>query len=442
MKTLVGFLTASALVAAMSAGALAAGHSETVIAFDPETLQFSEGVAVDEDGNVYASLSPLGQLVRVAPGADVAETVGSVEGLGEGDIGLLGLAFGPDGAVYGALVSQNPDANGVWRFDTATGAAERVAGTEVISFPNEPSFGDDGTMYVTDLVAGAVWRVPAGGSAESWIGDPLLEGTGDLGYPFPLGPNGIEVAGDTVYVGVSETAQVVAISINDDGTAGTPTTFVQHDSPIDGVAVDAAGNVYTTHPFANEVRRVNADGDIEVVANVDDNLDGPTSVAMGPGAEGETAYIANFTGVPDGGELGAGPSIVSVPTGGDERTDLLLDAATVVTVLDPATTPDFPKGAEMRADCDFMLRMEAEDGSAQEWQSCTLSDEPVTIPENQGVPPTVTITRTTGECEWASDYWFNTDGSMVVASASEVTVTPSGRVFIWSSYPAEPLVCP
>ena len=126
----------------------------------------------------------------------------------------------------------------------------------------------------------------------------------------------------------------------------------------------------------------------------------------------------------------------------DEQTDLLLDAATVVTVLDPATTPDFPKGAEMRADCDFMLRIEAEDGSAQEWQSCTLSDEPVTIPENQGVPPTTTITRTTGECEWASDYWFNKDGSMVVASASEVTVTPSGRVFAWSSYPAEPLVCP
>jgi sugar lactone lactonase YvrE len=317
VKTAVGFLTTSALVVSMSAGALAAGHSETVIAFDPEAFQFSEGVAVDADGNVYASLSPLGQLVRVAPGAGVAETVGSVEGIADGEPGLIGLAVGPDGAVYGALTSQNPDANGVWRFDPATGAAERVAGTEAIGFPNEPSFGDDSTMYVTDTTGGTVWRVPEGGSAESWIQDPLLEGTGEAGLGFPLGPNGIEVVGDTVYVGVTETAQIVAIPINDDGTAGTPTTFAQHDSPIDGVDVDAAGNVYTTHPFAYEVRRVNADGDIEVIANLDDSLDGPTSVAIGPGAEGETAYIANYTGVPLGGELGAGPGIVSVPTGGE-----------------------------------------------------------------------------------------------------------------------------
>ena len=131
----------------------------------------------------------------------------------------------------------------------------------------------------------------------------------------------MEVVGDTAYVGTVETAQVVAIPINDDGTAGTPTTFVQHDSPVDGVAVDAAGNVYTAHPFVNEVRSVNADGDIEVVANVDDGLDGPTRVAIGPGAEGETAYIANSPvgGAEEGafGELGAGPSVVSVPTGGE-----------------------------------------------------------------------------------------------------------------------------
>ena len=126
----------------------------------------------------------------------------------------------------------------------------------------------------------------------------------------------------------------------------------------------------------------------------------------------------------------------------DEQTDLILDIPAVVTVTDPATTPDFPKGSVMRADCQFVLRIEAEDGSAQEWQSCTLSDEPVMIPENQGVPPTTTVTRTGGECEWASDYWVNTDASTVSASAYELTVTPSGRVSAWSSYPAEPLVCP
>lgn len=125
-----------------------------------------------------------------------------------------------------------------------------------------------------------------------------------------------------------------------------------------------------------------------------------------------------------------------------EGTDLLLDIPSVVTVKDPATTPDFPKGSVMRADCDFVLRIEAEDGSAQEWMSCLLSSEPVMIAENQGVPPTATITRTSGECEWASDYWATKDGSTVMAASAETTVTPSGRVSAWASYPAVPLVCP
>lgn len=89
-----------------------------------------------------------------------------------------------------------------------------------------------------------------------------------------------------------------------------------------------------------------------------------------------------------------------------------------------------------------MLRIEAEDGTAQEWQSCMLSDEPVMLPQNQGVPPTTTVTRTGSECVWASDYWAHKDGSTVGASAFGLTVTPGGRVFTWSTYPAEPLVCP
>lgn len=45
-----------------------------------------------------------------------------VEGLQEGDIGMLGLAHS-DGSVYATIFSANPDANGVWRFDVDTGEA-------------------------------------------------------------------------------------------------------------------------------------------------------------------------------------------------------------------------------------------------------------------------------------------------------------------------------
>ena len=41
--------------------------------------------------------------------------------------------------------------------------------------------------------------------------------------------------------------------------------------------------------------------------------------------------------------------------------------------------------------------------------SYQLSDEPVMIPENQGVAPEVTIIDAGGECVWSSDYHFTTD---------------------------------
>ena len=122
-------------------------------------------------------------------------------------------------------------------------------------------------------------------------------------------------------------------------------------------------------------------------------------------------------------------------------TDVLNDVPSVVAVVDPATTPDFPAGSLMRADCDVVVRVEAEDGSAQEWTSCTLSDEPVMIPENQGLVPDAVVVDSGGECIWSSDYWFTVDESEVYADAFEAVVTPSGRVYSWASYPAEPLDC-
>ena len=126
----------------------------------------------------------------------------------------------------------------------------------------------------------------------------------------------------------------------------------------------------------------------------------------------------------------------------DGHVDVIEDVPTVVAVVDEATTPDFPVASLSRADCDVVVRVEAEDGSSQEWMSCTLSDEPLMIPENQGTAPATPITDAGGECIWTSDYWSAKDGSEVKAAAFQSTVLPSGEVFAWSSYPAEPLDCP
>ena len=293
--------------------------------FDAAAGELSEGVAVDADGTVYASLSPLGQLVRIGSGGDY-EVVGAVEDLQEGDVGMLGLAAHPDGSVYATVFSANPDAHGVWRFAVDTGEAERVPGTEQIGLPNGIAFDADGTMYVTDSIAGAIWRAPLDRTAEQWLQHVLLEGDESIGFGIPIGANGIAVDGasGTVYVAVLEKGTIVAIPIEDDGSAGEPaihTTFADAEDPVlvDGIALDAAGNLYVAQPAANTIARVTPAGVIEPVATQADGLDGPASVAVAPDVDGtERLYVANFSValaplVPPGG---AGPGIVMIPFGG------------------------------------------------------------------------------------------------------------------------------
>lgn len=297
--------------------------------FDAAAGELPEGVTVDADGTVYASLSPLGQLVRITSGGGY-EVVGTVEGLQEGDIGMLGLTARADGSVYAGVFSANADAHGVWRFDLDTGEAARVPGTEQIGLPNAVAFDVAGTAYVTDTIAGAVWRVPPGGAAERWLQHPLLEGDGSIGFPFPVGANGIDVddAGRTVYVAVLERGTVVTVPIGEDGAAGEPAVYAEFADAqgavvVDGLILDEAGNVYVAQPAANTVARVTPGGATETVATQADGLDGPASVAVGQDADGmERLYVSNFSValaplVPPGG---AGPGIVTIPLGAEAGT--------------------------------------------------------------------------------------------------------------------------
>jgi hypothetical protein len=102
---------------------------------------------------------------------------------------------------------------------------------------------------------------------------------------------------------------------------------------------------------------------------------------------------------------------------------------------------DFPVASLMRTTCDWAQFVERPDGSAIETMHCTLSSEPVMIPEFQGSPPSTAFKHGGGACLWTSDYWFAKDGSIVMAESFSYVVTPTGRVNIKAVYPAEPLVC-
>ena len=90
----------------------------------------------------------------------------------------------------------------------------------------------------------------------------------------------------------------------------------------------------------------------------------------------------------------------------------------------------------MFAECDFVQRVELPDGSAIETQHCSLTGPFVVFP---GTIPTKAFNDSGDACVWMSDYWLQTDGSMVFASSFRQTVTPSGQVSATTMYPAEPI---
>lgn len=105
----------------------------------------------------------------------------------------------------------------------------------------------------------------------------------------------------------------------------------------------------------------------------------------------------------------------------------------------PVAFADNPAGVElMYVECDFVQRLVKPDGSARETQTCHLTDPFDVFP---GEPPTRAFSPPSGACLWFSDYVLLTAGETVWAESVNLTVTPSGRVNVITTYPAEPLDC-
>jgi sugar lactone lactonase YvrE len=313
------FFVSLVIVALSVVSVFSDGHVETILEFDIEAGELTEGIAIDDDGNIFVSLTPLGQIIKVEAGSDTAEPFGAVEGLAEGDLGLLGLAVDEDGYVYGAVVSSNPEANGVWIFDPMTGEGEHIPGTEDILLANALVVGED-ALYVTDSISGAVWSIYEDGTVEVWIQDSLLVGNEILEFGFPIGANGIDISGDSVFVGVLELATIVEVPIMEDGSAGEASVWAQLPEAhlVDGIVVDPDGNIIVAAPTVNEVVIVSDDGEVEALAIVDDGLDGPASVVYYADEDGnEMVYAVNFSVAvtPPGGH---GPALLEISLSEDE----------------------------------------------------------------------------------------------------------------------------
>jgi sugar lactone lactonase YvrE len=320
----------SLLALALPGGAVASGHVRTIVRFDPAAEQLPEGVAVDKSGDVFVSLAPLGQLLKVKPWSTRPEPFGSVPGVDPAsDVGLLGLAVGRRGDVYGAVVSAA--ARGVWRFDRRTGAAERLPGTEAIPFPNSLAFDRRGHLYVASSaegrspsggLLGGIWRISRDGSVDRLLVDKALGGTGEL-QPGGAGANGIAYRHGVLYVTNTEKGTLLTIPVRRDGTLGPPGVLARGPQLLfpDGLALDAHGNAYVAVISQSTVVRVTPDGAIAPLADASDGLDWPSSVALGTGrGKRKQLYAVNYAiGPRFGNPPGAGPALLTIDLGARGR---------------------------------------------------------------------------------------------------------------------------
>jgi sugar lactone lactonase YvrE len=277
---------------------------EVVVDYDPAAGELPEGVAVDKRGEVFVSVSPLGQVRKVD--RDGSETLlAQLVPPGSG-LGIAGLAVDAPGNVYAAAITFDPATSGVYKI-ARDGSFVRLPGTAAIGFPNGITLDKEGNVYVTDTTRGAVWRVPArGGDAHVWFESPLLIGTGAFEFGFPLGANGIAYRQNAIVVGNTERARLVRVEIEPDGSAGAFSVLAESQAllGVDGIAFDVHGDVWAAVIAQSTIVRVSPSGVVTTVATAADGLDWASSIAFGKNGD---LWAVNFAIGPPGGP---GPALL------------------------------------------------------------------------------------------------------------------------------------
>ena len=166
--------------AASAAAPLLSGETRTLLTLPSGNAP--EGIAVDATGGMYVANRRVvnGRLVSEILKMDVDGRISTFASLPAsmsvgplGTSGVLGLTSDRHGNVYAALVTFDPSTHGVWRIGVDGSTLARLAGSEQILFPNGLAFDAKRTLYVTDSLAGALWRFAGDAAGALWLQDEL-----------------------------------------------------------------------------------------------------------------------------------------------------------------------------------------------------------------------------------------------------------------------------
>lgn len=261
---------------------------------DPPSLTLSnlgyafdhpEAVAWGPDGRAYAG-GEAGQLYCFSLDGKNIEEIARVQGGF-----LLGMAHDADANTY-ACDERSACVHRITPSGDVSTYSSGNAGQKM-RLPNYPVFDDLGNLYVSDSGAwaakdGFIWKIAPGGAAEIW--DRQANGF----------TNGMCLSGDGnwLYVAESSPPLISRVEIKADGSAGRREVVVELPRQVpDGLAFDAAGDLYISLYNPNIIYRLTAGG--ELLTLYDDweqlMLVAPTNIAFA-GPDLKTLIIASICG--------------------------------------------------------------------------------------------------------------------------------------------------
>jgi sugar lactone lactonase YvrE len=250
------------------------GKVITVATFDPAQSQLPEGVALDDEGNIYVGFYPTGQILKIAPNG--AQSTLATFDVGSNGGGIVGFALDEENNLYVCLASFDAATHGIWKVDPK-GNTSLIANLDPTGFPNALVFDDNGNLFVTDSYLGAIWKVSKSGEATLWLKDPLLAPI------FAYGANGIEFDRGDLFVANTDQASIVRVKLGDDSSSPHAEIFVQSPAlyGADGISFDVRHNAYVTSDYINILVKVSPEGDIATLATAKDGLDFPADTYFG-----------------------------------------------------------------------------------------------------------------------------------------------------------------